>query len=31
MEKIPIWEKITLTMDEAVEYSGIGKSKLYEL
>lgn len=28
---IPTWEKVTLTIDEAVEYSGIGKNKLYEL
>ena len=30
-KKIPIWEKLTLTIDEAVAYSGIGKNKLREL
>lgn len=28
---IPIWEKITLTIDEASSYSNIGKNKIYEL
>lgn len=26
--RIPIWEKVTLTIDEAVAYSGIGRDKL---
>lgn len=25
---IPIWEKVTITIDEAVAYSGIGRDKL---
>jgi len=28
---IPIWEKMTLTIEEAVEYSNIGQTKLREL
>lgn len=29
--KVPIWEKSNLTLDEAAAYSGIGKNKLREL
>lgn len=29
--KIPIWQKINLTIKEAVEYSNIGESTLREL
>ncbi len=29
--EIPVWEKISLTMEEAAAYSGIGRDKLYEL
>lgn len=28
---VPIWEKMNLTIREAVEYSGIGETKLYEI
>lgn len=28
---IPIEQKVTLTVDEAVAYSGIGRDKLYKL
>ena len=28
---VPIWEKVTLTIEEAVEYSGVGINKLYEM
>ena len=28
---VPIWEKVTLTIDEAVEYSNIGVNKMYEM
>lgn len=28
---IPIWEKLLLTTDEAMEYTGIGRDKLREL
>lgn len=31
IEKIPIWEKMNLTVKEASEYSNIGTRKLYEL
>lgn len=31
MNKIPIWEKANLTIEEAAEYSNIGIHKLYEL
>lgn len=30
-EGVPIWEKVTLTIEEAAMYSGIGIKKLYEL
>lgn len=30
-EKVPIYRKIALTIDEAAEYSNIGTKKLYEL
>lgn len=29
--KIPIWEKMNLTMEEASEYSNIGINKMYEI
>lgn len=29
--KVPIWEKATLTVKEAAEYSGIGQAKLRQL
>lgn len=29
--KVPIWEKSNLTLEEAAQYSGIGKNKLREL
>lgn len=29
--KIPIWEKVTLTVTEASEYSNIGRDKIYDL
>lgn len=28
---VPIWHKVSLTLDEAVMYSGIGKNKLREV
>jgi len=31
MDKVPIWEKQNLTIDEAACYSNIGTSKLREL
>lgn len=33
MEKheVPIWKKVTLTVDEAVAYSNIGENKIREL
>lgn len=30
-ELVPLWEKATLTLDEATAYSGIGRNKLVEL
>lgn len=30
-EFVPVWEKCALTIDEAAEYSNIGKNKLSEL
>lgn len=29
--EIPLWHKLTLSIDEAVIYSGIGRAKLYEM
>ena len=29
--EVPVWEKSTLTLDEAAAYSGIGKNKLRNL
>ncbi len=29
--KIPIWERSSLTIDEAAEYSGVGRTRLREL
>lgn len=31
MNTVPIWEKVTLTIDEAAEYSNIGINKIREL
>lgn len=31
MKEVPIWEKMNLTIEEAIAYSGIGRDKLYEL
>ena len=31
MNKVPIWEKMNLTIEEAAEYSNIGIHKLYEM
>ena len=31
VNKVPIWEKSNLTLEEAAAYSGIGKNKLREL
>lgn len=31
MEKIPICQKVTLTLEEAASYTGIGVNKLREL
>ena len=28
---IPVWERVTITVQEAVNYTGIGRDKLYEL
>lgn len=28
---IPTWEKVTLTIKEAAEYSNLGENKLYQL
>ena len=30
-EKVPVWEKVTITIDEAVAYSGVGRDKLREI
>lgn len=30
-EKVPIWKKATLTLEEAASYTGIGVNKLREL
>lgn len=30
-DKIPIWQKTTLTLEEAANYTGIGVNKLREL
>lgn len=29
--EVPIWHKANLTIDEAAAYTGIGRSKLYEM
>lgn len=29
--KIPAWEKITITVDEAANLTNIGKTKIYDL
>jgi len=29
--EVPIWHKMTLSIEEAMAYSGIGKTKLYEM
>ena len=31
LQMIPIWEKVTLTIEEAAQYSNIGENKLYKL
>jgi excisionase family DNA binding protein len=31
MKEVPIWEKSTLTLEEAAAYSGIGMGKIREL
>lgn len=31
MNKVPIHEKVTLTIEEAAEYSNIGTNRLYEM
>lgn len=31
MENVPIWEKVTLTIEEASMYSNIGTNRLYDL
>ncbi len=31
MKEVPIWEKSTLTLEEAAAYSGIGINKLRDL
>lgn len=28
---IPVWERVTITVQEAVNYTGIGRDKLYEI
>lgn len=28
---VPLWEKLTLTVEEAVAYSGIGRDKIKEI
>ena len=30
-KEVPIWEKTTLTIEEAAEYSNIGQNRLSEL
>ena len=31
MNKMPIWHKANLTIEEAIEYTGIGRDKLYDM
>ena len=31
MSKVPVWEKMNLSVEEAAEYSNIGINKLYEI
>lgn len=31
VEKIPIWQKATLTLEEAASYTGLGVNKLREM
>lgn len=31
MRKVPVWEKMNLSVEEAAEYSNIGINKLYEM
>jgi excisionase family DNA binding protein len=31
MQKVPIWEKMNLSIEEAAAYSNIGINKLYEM
>lgn len=30
-QTVPYWEKVTMTIEEAAEYSGIGRDTLYRL
>lgn len=30
-EKVPVWEKVLLTLEEAASYTGIGINKLREI
>lgn len=31
MKEVPIWEKTTLTLEEAAAYTGIGEKKIREI
>lgn len=31
MKEVPVWEKTTLTLEEAAAYTGIGENKLREI
>ena len=31
INKVPIWEKVTLTIDEAAEYSNIGINRINDM
>lgn len=31
VEKVPVWEKVNLTVKEAAEYSNIGEKRIHEL
>ena len=30
-DKVPVWQKVTLTLEEAASYTGIGVNKLREI
>ncbi|MDE7275012.1 MAG: excisionase family DNA-binding protein [Lachnospiraceae bacterium] len=30
-DKVPVWQKVTLTLEEAANYTGIGVNKLREI